>query len=222
MLAEQLWWSSLSISCTFVVSSGSTTSWYTQRNTKICGFDFKCFRSFESSMWISIPRGFQRDHEVEAHHYSLGDNGSYKEWTRSLRFHRCVWITLGRHSNIDAKEELDLDVLVQRHENIQRHWSVTEKEALPIVEAVDKLRHILLSNEGFEVLTDHRNQICVFDPIWAKMISKNGSRQAISMCQELVDFQIRHWAHSWGIRYLGDTLTKWKRKKKNRSLDLAQ
>ena len=73
------------------------------------------------------------------------------------------------------KEDLDLDVLVQRHEPLaflsgtfkrsQKHWSVIEKEAFPIVEAVERLRHLLLRDEGFRLFTDPRNLIYVFDPI---------------------------------------------------------
>ena len=40
-----------------------------------------------------------------------------------------------------------------------------EKEAFPIVEATERLFHLLLRDEGFRLFTDHRNQIHVFDPI---------------------------------------------------------
>jgi hypothetical protein len=73
------------------------------------------------------------------------------------------------------KEDLDLDVLVQRDEPLaflsgtfnrsQKHCSMIEKEAFPIVEAVERLRHLLLRDEGFRLFTDHRNLIHVFDPI---------------------------------------------------------
>jgi hypothetical protein len=73
------------------------------------------------------------------------------------------------------KEDLDLDVLVQRHEPLaflsgtfnrsQKHCSVIEKEAFPIVEAVERLRHLLLRDEGFRLFTDHRYLIYVLDPI---------------------------------------------------------
>ena len=74
-----------------------------------------------------------------------------------------------------TKEDLDLDVLVQRHDPLvflsgtfnrsQKHWSLIEKEAFRIVEAVERLRHLLLRDEGFRLFTDHRNLISVFDPI---------------------------------------------------------
>jgi len=73
------------------------------------------------------------------------------------------------------KGNLDLDVLVQRHEPLaflsgtcnrsHKHWSVIDKEAFPIVEAVERLRHLLLRDEGFRLFNDHRNLIYVFDPI---------------------------------------------------------
>jgi hypothetical protein len=73
------------------------------------------------------------------------------------------------------KEDLDFDVLVRGHEPLaflsgtfnrsQKHWSVIEKEAFPSVEAVERLRHLLLRNKGFRLFTGHRNLIYVFDPI---------------------------------------------------------
>jgi hypothetical protein len=42
---------------------------------------------------------------------------------------------------------------------------VIEKEAFPIVEAVERLRHLFLRDEGFRLFTDHRNLTYVFDPI---------------------------------------------------------
>ena len=60
------------------------------------------------------------------------------------------------------KGVLDLDVLVQRHEPLaflsgtfnRSQKSVIEKEAFPIVEAVERLRHLLLRDEGFRLFTD--------------------------------------------------------------------
>jgi hypothetical protein len=42
---------------------------------------------------------------------------------------------------------------------------VIEKEASPILETVERLRHLLLRDEGFRLFTDHRNVLYVFDPI---------------------------------------------------------
>ena len=60
---------------------------------------------------------------------------------------------------------MDLDILMQRHEPLaflsgtfnrsQKHWSVIEKEAFPIVEAVERLRQLLLRDEGLRLFTDH-------------------------------------------------------------------
>jgi hypothetical protein len=46
----------------------------------------------------------------------------------------------------------------------QRHWSVIEKEAYPIVTACDKLTYLLLRPKGFRIYCDHRNLIHVFAP----------------------------------------------------------
>ena len=46
----------------------------------------------------------------------------------------------------------------------QRHWSVIEKEAFPIVTACNKLTYLLLRPKGFRMYCDHRNLIHVFAP----------------------------------------------------------
>ena len=90
-------------------------------------------------------------------------------FTDALDFHWGVIVTQMQ------KKDLELDVLVQRHEPLaflkgtfnisQKHWSVIEKEAFPCEEAVEGLRHLLLRDEGFRLFTDHRNVIYVFDPV---------------------------------------------------------
>jgi hypothetical protein len=45
------------------------------------------------------------------------------------------------------------------------HWSVIEKEAFPIIEAIDRLRHFLVPEKPFRIFTDHRNFMYVFDPV---------------------------------------------------------
>ena len=71
-------------------------------------------------------------------------------------------------------EELKLPVSKQHHEPLaflsgsfkgsQLNWSIVEKEAFPIVESCEKLRHLLLCDKPFRLFTDHRNLIYIFDP----------------------------------------------------------
>jgi len=93
---------------------------------------------------------------------------------------------LGRHCDTDAERRLGLGFLgaETRTSGIsqwnflrsQKHWSVIEKEAFRIVEAVERLRHLLLRDEGIRLFTDHRNLIYVFDPI---LRDKDFKKQAV-------------------------------------------
>jgi hypothetical protein len=50
----------------------------------------------------------------------------------------------------------------------QRRCSIVDKEAFPIMESLDKLRHFVLSDNRFRLFTDHRNLIFLFDPTFKK------------------------------------------------------
>ena len=64
---------------------------------------------------------------------------------------------------------------IQRHQTLaflsgsfsgaQLHWSVIEKEAFPIMEAMDRLRHFVVGEEAVRIFTDHGNLMYVFDPV---------------------------------------------------------
>ena len=93
----------------------------------------------------------------------------------------------------------------------QKHWNVIEKEAFPIAEAVESLRHLLLRDEGFKLFTDHRNLIYVFDPI----LRDNGfKKQAVEkLCRrasKLFAFKyvIEHYPGESNI--WADILSRWK------------
>ena len=119
------------------------------------------------------------------------------------------------------KGVLDLDVSVQRHEPLaflsgtfnrsQKHWSVIEKEAFPIVEAVERLRHLLLRDEGFRLFTDHRNLIYVFDPI---LRDNDFKKQAVD---KLCRWASKLFAFKYVIEHIpgesniwADILSRWK------------
>ena len=82
-----------------------------------------------------------------------------------------------------SKGNLKLAVSEQVHEPLsslsrsfdgtQRRWSVIEKEAFPIMKAVNKLRHFLLSDNHFRLFTITGNSIYLFNPSF----KKNGLRK---------------------------------------------
>jgi len=74
------------------------------------------------------------------------------------------------------KDQLKLAVSEQHHEPLaflsgsfcstQRRCSVIEKEAFPIIQSLDKLRHFLVSDDHFRLFSDHRNLIYLFHPAY--------------------------------------------------------
>jgi len=73
-----------------------------------------------------------------------------------------------------SRDEMTKPVEERNHEPItflsgsfsgsQLHWSVIEKECYPIIVAMDKLKHYLLTENPFHLFCDHRNLIYVLDP----------------------------------------------------------
>ena len=85
----------------------------------------------------------------------------------------------------------------QKHEHLefssglcnatQRRWTIIEKEAFPIMESLDKLRHFLLSDNHFRLFTDHRNHIFLFDPTFKESDFKKQTMD--KLCDELQSFK---------------------------------
>jgi transposase InsO family protein len=90
------------------------------------------------------------------------------------------------------------------------HWSMLEKEAFPIVAAIDKFDYLLIRERGFHIYTDHRNLVFLFDPL---LFSPNLKRHTLD--------KIQRWAlRLSGLRYTiqhipgesnvwADLLTRW-------------
>jgi hypothetical protein len=74
----------------------------------------------------------------------------------------------------------------------QRHWSVIEKEAFPIVTACDKLTYLLLRPKGFRMYCDHRNLIHVFAP--AHEVKKHVRGKLLRWAMKLTEhrYEIEH------------------------------
>ena len=74
------------------------------------------------------------------------------------------------------KDQLKLAFNEQHHEPLEflsesfcsthRRCSVIEKEAFPIIQSLDKLRHFLVSDDHFRLFSDHRNLIYLFHPAY--------------------------------------------------------
>jgi hypothetical protein len=72
-------------------------------------------------------------------------------------------------------EDIGQPLAIQRHQPLaflsgsfsgaQLYWSVIEKEAFPIMEAIDHLHHFLVAEKPFRIFTNHDNSIYVFDPV---------------------------------------------------------
>jgi hypothetical protein len=57
-----------------------------------------------------------------------------------------------------------------------------EKEAFPIIESVDKLRHFLLIDDHFRLSTDHSNLIYLFDPAYKESDFKKQTVDKLCRC----------------------------------------
>ena len=95
----------------------------------------------------------------------------------------------------------------------QLNWSIIEKEAFPIIAAVDRLRHYLLNDKGFRLYTDHRNLVYVFDPI------SRGSDCTKQTSEKLARWAEKLRAHTYTVEHLpgesnvwADILSRWKDK----------
>ena len=93
----------------------------------------------------------------------------------------------------------------------QLNWSIIEKEAFPIIAAVDRLRHYLLNDKGFRLYTDHRNLVYVFDPI------SRGSDCTKQTSEKLARWAEKLRAHTYTVEHLpgesnvwADILSRWK------------
>jgi hypothetical protein len=111
-------------------------------------------------------------------------------------------IFLGNYLNSGSKEAAESHRHDQEHElwaflsgsfnATQRCWSIIEKEAFPIMDSLDKLRHFLLSQNHFRLFTDHQNLIFLLGPTFKKSDSK----------KQTVDKLCRWASKLQGFRYI--------------------
>eukprot|EP00644_Phytophthora_capsici_P014591 jgi/Phyca11/124561/e_gw1.54.365.1 len=97
----------------------------------------------------------------------------------------------------DASDYGWASILTQEHELLvcksgsftgaQLHWSVIEKEALPIVLSCEDLDYLLLRPGGFKVFCDHRNLIHVFAP--GQEVKKHVRGKLLRWSVKLMEFR---------------------------------
>ena len=93
----------------------------------------------------------------------------------------------------------------------QLRWSIVEKEAYPIIIALERLRHYLLNDKGFRLFTDHRNLIFIFDPTARDTdVPKQTSEKLARWAEKLRSqkFTIEHIPGECNI--WADILSQWK------------
>jgi hypothetical protein len=83
--------------------------------------------------------------------------------------HRSLVLTQVSETDLDKLEISDqehepLSFLSGTFKGASQQWSTIEKEAFPIIEALGRLRHFLLTDKGFVIFTDHRNLVYILDP----------------------------------------------------------
>lgn len=88
-----------------------------------------------------------------------------------------------------------------------RNWAINEKEAYPIIESLERLRHLLLRPKGFRLLCDHRNLVFLFSeqpglklPTRAKLMRWAFELQSYRYTIEHIEGEKNVWA---------DILSRW-------------
>jgi hypothetical protein len=116
-------------------------------------------------------------------------------------------------------EDLDLKVSDQRHSPVaflsgkfsasQLKWSTIEKEAFPVIVAMTKLKHFLLTSKGFRLFTDHRNLVFVFNPVGTKKASTD---RLLRWADVITSFRfvVEHIPGSFNV--WADILSRWQEK----------
>jgi hypothetical protein len=92
----------------------------------------------------------------------------------------------------------------------QLRWATVEKEAFPIIHALDKLDYFLKREDGFELFTDHRNLTYILNP--DRDLNKINSDRLHRWASQLMCFRfvIHHITGVTGeLNYWPDLLSRW-------------
>jgi RNase H-like domain found in reverse transcriptase len=103
------------------------------------------------------------------------------------------------------EEQLDLPMEEQDHQPLtffsaefkgaQLRWTVPEKEGFAIVDTVTKVNYLLLSHDGFSILSDHLNHTYIYnplsaDPTLARHVVHKLQRWALKM--SVISYRMEH------------------------------
>ena len=117
-------------------------------------------------------------------------------------------------------EDADLPIQERRMEPLaflsgaflgaSRRWSIVDKEAYPLVRAVDKLDFLLIRQRGFVFMTDHRNLRYIFEPERTGATVRKatlGRVQRWALELQRFDYRIEHVPGASNL--WADLLTRW-------------
>jgi hypothetical protein len=89
----------------------------------------------------------------------------------------------------------------------QLRWATVEKEAYPIIHALDKLDHYLKREDGFELFTDHRNLTYILNP--DRDLNKINSDRLHRWASQLMSFRYVIHHISGEMNHWPDLLSRW-------------
>jgi hypothetical protein len=89
----------------------------------------------------------------------------------------------------------------------QIRWATVEKEAFPIITALDKLDHFLKREDGFELFTDHRNLTYILNP--SRDLNKINSDRLHRWASQLMSFRYIIHHITGELNHWPDLLSRW-------------
>jgi hypothetical protein len=111
------------------------------------------------------------------------------------------------HKAIHERTHEPLCFLSGNFTGSQLRWSTVEKEAYPIITALDKLDHFLKREEGFELFTDHRNLTYILNP--ERDLNKINSDRLHRWASQLMSFRYVIHHITGELNHWPDLLSRW-------------
>jgi hypothetical protein len=95
--------------------------------------------------------------------------------------------------------------------NSEKNWRINEKEAYPLILALQEWEHYLLNSQGFDVYGDHRNLIHIFKPdSLFPPLSKGAKQRVYNWLYLLGHFKVNVMKHITGEdNCWADLLSRW-------------
>jgi hypothetical protein len=156
--------------------------------------ELKSFHTAKKSICESIKQAHP-NHEAE---FLLMTDASDKGW--SVALFQCLEYEASKMTS-EQKNLEALYFLSGTFKNETRNWAINEKEAFPIIEAIKRLRHLLLRPKGFRLFCDHKNLVYLFSeqpgiklPSRSKLLRWALELQAYKYSIEHIDGDQNIWA----------------------------